>query len=229
MKESEEKVTESKICPFCNSAVPVIKNTFRKIECYFNANIVHRVTDEPINTNIFNIEMLFCPVCKQVSFIAKGDKNLGKYCVPLYPTSLAKQFPDYIPNYIIEDYQEAYSILNLSPKASATLCRRCLQEMIEDFWKIKGENLYQQIEKLKSKTPIEQWKAISGIRSIGNIGAHMKKDSNMIIDIDNDEANKLIKLIELLLKQWYVNRHDEQELYNDIIKIADAKNKSTND
>lgn len=54
-----------------------------------------------------------------------------------------------------------------------------------------------------------------------------KKASNTIIDIDNEEANKLIKLIELLLKRWCVDNHDEQELYNDIIEIADAKNKST--
>lgn len=226
--ETEEKVYESKTCPFCNSTIPVIRNTFRTSKCYFNATVTHSVTNEPINTNVFNIEMLFCPRCKQVSFIARGDKNLSEYCIPLYPTSLAKQFPNYIPSHIIEDYQEAYSILNLSPKASATLCRRCLQEMIENFWGINGENLYQQIEKLKSKVPPDQWKAISGIRSIGNIGAHMKKDSNIIIDIDNDEANKLIKLIELLLRQWYINRHDEQELYNDIVRIADTKKSTKN-
>jgi hypothetical protein len=44
--------------------------------------------------------------------------------------------PDYIPEQIKDDYYEACSILNLSPKASATLARRCLQGMIRDFWGI---------------------------------------------------------------------------------------------
>ena len=60
---------------------------------------------------------------------------------------------------------------------------------------------------------------IDGIRRIGNIGAHMEKDINLIVDIDPDEAQKLIKLIEHLLEQWYVNRHEQELLYTDIIDI----------
>ena len=52
----------------------------------------------------------------------------------LIPESDAKVFPDYIPQQIREDYVEASKIKELSPKASATLSRRCLQGMIRDFW-----------------------------------------------------------------------------------------------
>ena len=51
----------------------------------------------------------------------------------------------------------------------------------------------------------------------------MEKDINIIVDIDPDEANKLIKLIELLLDQWYINRHNQEKLYSDIIDIDNAK------
>ena len=44
----------------------------------------------------------------------------------------------------------------------------------------------------------ERFNAIS--RSIGNIGAHMAKDKNLIIDIDPDEADHLIQLIENLIE-----------------------------
>jgi len=44
----------------------------------------------------------------------------------LIPPSNAKVFPDYIPKPVITDYEEACAILNDSPKASATLARRCL-------------------------------------------------------------------------------------------------------
>lgn len=60
-------------------------------------------------------------------------------------------------------------------------------------------------------------------RRIGNIGAHMEKDINLIIDIEPDEAQKLIKLIELLIEQWYIERHNQQQLYADIIGIDNSK------
>lgn len=124
---------------------------------------------------------------------------------------------------IREDYEESCAIVNLSPKASATLSRRCLQGMIRDFWGIKESNLSKAIEKLEGKVPTTQWKVIDAVRRIGNIGAHMEKDINLIIDIDPGEAEKLIKLIEHLLDQWYINRHEEQQLYADIIDIDETK------
>ena len=69
----------------------------------------------------------------------------------------------------------------------------------------------------------EQWAVLDGVRRIGNIGAHMEKDINLIVDIEPDEAQKLIKLIELLLQQWYIERHNQQELFADIIGIDQAK------
>lgn len=139
------------------------------------------------------------------------------------PISRAKQFPDYIPKSIRSDYEEAYAIVNLSPKASATLSRRCLQGIIRDFFQIKENTLSNAINKLEGKIPAQQWRVIDGIRRIGNIGAHMEKDINLIVDIDSDEATKLLKLIEHLLQQWYINRYEQQQLYDDIINIDNAK------
>ena len=53
----------------------------------------------------------------------------------LIPPSTAKVFPDDVPKAIRDDYLEATLIRDLSPKASATLSRRCLQGIIRDFWK----------------------------------------------------------------------------------------------
>ena len=68
-----------------------------------------------------------------------------------------------------------------------------------------------------------QWKAIDSLRSLGNIGAHMEKDVNEIIEIDDGEAEKLIKLIELLMEKWYIARHDEEELLSEIVEIKNEK------
>ena len=95
--------------------------------------------------------------------------------------------------------------------------------MIHDYWDIYEKNLNAEISSLKDKVTASQWKAIDGLRKMGNIGAHMEHDVDLIIDIDVDEAQKLMKLIELLFEKWYIARHDEEELLKDITSIADEK------
>lgn len=216
-------MSKSITCPFCNSKVPIIESTFRTEECLFHYGYPRVVDGKPINSNIFDIQMLHCPECDEVSFVAVGKRNLMGKVFYLYPSSRAKQFPNYVPSFIKQDYEEAYSIVNLSPKASATLSRRCLQGMIRDYWKISKKTLYDEIEALKDKIPSTQWKAIDATRSIGNIGAHMEKDVNTIIDIEPNEATQLLKLIELLIDKWYIARHDEEQLLKDVIKIKNDK------
>ena len=95
--------------------------------------------------------------------------------------------------------------------------------MIRDFWGITKSKLIEEIEALRDKVSPVQWKAIDGLRKIGNIGAHMEKDVNMIVDIEPNEAKKLQKLIELLMEQWYVARHDEEMLLTEIADISNEK------
>lgn len=54
----------------------------------------------------------------------------------------------------------------------------------------------------------------------------MEKDINVIVDIDPGEAERLLKVIEKLLQDWYIERHETELLYNDIIKISSEKSKS---
>jgi len=141
----------------------------------------------------------------------------------LIPPSQAKTFPDYVPKPVRDDYLEACLIRDLSPKASATLSRRCLQGMIRDFWKLSKPRLVEEIAAIKDKVDGTTWKAIDAVRSIGNIGAHMEADINLIVDVDPNEAQTLIGLIELLIKDWYVARQDREERLAAIIKISDEK------
>lgn len=141
----------------------------------------------------------------------------------LIPPSTAKVFPDYVPEPIRDDYVEACKIRDLSPKASATLSRRCLQGMIRDFWKISKARLIDEIDAIKDKVDADTWLAIDAVRKIGNIGAHMEKDINVIVDVDPEEAQMLIGLIELLIKDWYITRHQRQERLKAIVQVRDAK------
>jgi hypothetical protein len=137
----------------------------------------------------------------------------------LRPSSLAKAQPDYIPGPLREDYVEACKVRDLSPKASATLSRRCLQGMIRDFCGIAKSRLIDEIRALKELSDAgnapkgvepETVEAIDHVRTIGNVGAHMEKDINVIVEVESGEAQALIELIELLFEEWYVARHERE-------------------
>lgn len=213
-------MSKSFTCPYCNSVFPIIYNTYRQQNPSFdNSDKTFSISDSE-----FTIDFYKCPKCGEYTVIAQGTGDAVKSdFIFLKPLSLAKQFPEYVPEPIRNDYEEAYAILNLSPKSSATLSRRCLQGMIHDFWNIHEKNLNAEITSLKDKVSPTLWKVLNGVRSIGNIGAHMEHDINKIVDIEPDEAIKLIKLIEFLIKEWYINRHEQEKLFADIIDIAETK------
>lgn len=141
----------------------------------------------------------------------------------LVPPSNARVFPDYIPQPLIDDYTEACLIKEHSPKASATLSRRCLQGTIRDYWGVKPGRLVDEIEAIKDKTDHLTWEAIDAVRKVGNIGAHMEKDINLIVDVDPNEAELLINLIETLFHDWYVNREERKKRLESIVGIGAKK------
>jgi hypothetical protein len=176
------------------------------------------------------------PECKKVTLnleIARQNRSYASWMFGeliqswrLLPESSAKPQPDFIPTALREDYTEACRIRDLSPKASATLSRRCLQGMIRHFCGISGARLIDEINTLreaveKGSAPrgvtIESVDAIDHVRKIGNIGAHMEKDVDLIIDIEPGEAQALIELIEMLFDEWYV---EQQNRLNRLAKIA---------
>lgn len=172
------------------------------------------------------VEIYRCPNddCKKETVIVSGINGyIGGKKIRIFPDSSARQFPDYIPQQIRSDYEEACAIVERSPKAAATLARRCLQGMIRDFWGICKGRLIDEINALQDKVTAAQWAAIDAIRKVGNIGAHMEKDVNLIVDVTPEEAQALISMIELLLDKWYVARHDEQQLLARVVAISNQK------
>ena len=141
----------------------------------------------------------------------------------LLPESEAMVLPEYIPEAIKSDYYEACRICHLSAKASATLARRCIQGMIRDFWNIRENRLIDEIRRLQDKVDPLVWDSIDAVRSVGNIGAHMEKDINLIIDVDPEETKLLINLIELLIQGWYIDRHEKEKRLHRIKEIAQEK------
>ena len=226
------------VCPFCNFA-QMIGDDSKQIDII---NITLQGAS-PAQTS-YRTDAYGCtnPDCRHISlslklsgFIYKG--GIGKQRTilvqRLLPKSTSKPQPNFIPFALRNDYDEACAIRELSPKAAATLVRRCLQGMIRDFCNISDKrNLDQEIKALKelvtdgrapSGVTEESVQAIDKIRQIGNIGAHMEKDIDHIVDVDPNEAQVLIELVEMLFDEWYVARHQRQQRLERIKDIAEIK------
>lgn len=220
-------------CPYCNQATTITDVNTSGSRFEFN----EFNKDGPL---ALVLSVIVCPnpECREykidaVLFKTKEAYNNGQRYTALNgvglaqwvlkPKSGAKPFPAYIPKQILDDYNEACLIVNDSPKASATLSRRCLQGMIREFWGISKARLIDEIAELKGKIDATTWDAIDAVRSVGNIGAHMEKDINLIVDVEPEEAQQLIGLIEFLLKDWYVGRHEREEHKRGIVALAAAK------
>lgn len=144
----------------------------------------------------------------------------------LMPRSRARPWPDYIPLDVRNSYIEACLIAQDSPKASAALARRCLQGIVRDFWEIpqnKRGNLGAELTYIRDSVDSDTWEAIQAVRSVGDIGAHMEKDVNLIVDVESHEAELLIGLIETLLDDWYVERFKRRQRNAALATVAKAK------
>lgn len=218
-------------CPFCTQLATI---TFPDVD-FTNAELR---TDNKHGPRQLDIRFVVCPnpECKEFtldvslleakilssgSLSADEDKPLNSW--QLVPESKAKVFPDYIPEAIMQDYREACLVQYLSPKASATLARRCIQGIIRDFFGVEKGNLAEEIRAVEDKIDPPIWKAVDAARKVGNIGAHMEKDINLIIEVDPEEALQLIRLIELLLKELYVARQEREENVEAVIALGEEK------
>ncbi|WP_122572145.1 DUF4145 domain-containing protein [Pseudomonas viridiflava] len=217
-------------CPYCSHYATLNSQNYSSHIHGFNHG---NYLDKSLGVEVL---VVVCPndECKQISinaglfevFRQNGVWNTFESAIEdwnLLPSSLAIPFPEYIPKAIRDDYEEACKIRDLSPKASATLSRRCLQGIIRDFKGITKKRLVDEIDALRDDVDPDTWAAIDAVRTIGNIGAHMEKDINEIIDVDPDEAQLLIELIETLIKDWYVARHKRQEHLQKIKAAAESK------
>lgn len=248
-REKLQQLSTQKLqCPYCGCTLANTNDMHKlhilSLNCTFNItknkneynilfnNVSVEYNDEPLTyfdeQNCIIIEYIICSSCEKTSIIAHIPYQ--NCTIPISPKCIRKSFPDYIPEQIRQDYEEACLIAELSPKASATLSRRCMQGMIRDFWGIKKKRLCDEIDEVAKQPSITelQKNALNALRNIGNIGAHPERDIELIVDVEPDEARKMIFLIEFFMQNWYIQRHNEEEMMKEVIAISDQKDQAKN-
>lgn len=58
---------------------------------------------------------------------------------------------------------------------------------------------------------------------VGNIGAHLERDIDPIVEVDPDKAQLPIGLVETLVRETHIARDARQTQMGDLVALAQAK------
>ena len=160
-----------------------------------------------------------CPECrKQIMWLNEIEiKDGGEFpereivsTTLLFPKHPIKQLPDEVPEKLAVDFREAHDTLSISPKASAALSRRCLQNLIREREGLVENTLFAEIQQLLKKNKLPRYLAddLDSIRIVGNFAAHPVKDTNtgQIVEVEPGEAEWTLEVLEELLLFYFVEQ-----------------------
>ncbi|MEM9535041.1 MAG: DUF4145 domain-containing protein [Cyanobacteria bacterium P01_A01_bin.3] len=113
-----------------------------------------------------------------------------------------------IPKNYRKDFSEAEAVLSASPKASAAISRRLLQDVLRKDFKLKGSSLAKEITDFLTLPGIPSYltDAVDAVRNVGNIAAHPTSNVNtgQIVDVEPGEAEWLLEVLESLFDFKFV-------------------------
>ncbi len=152
------------------------------------------------------VEQHHCPRCKQLVITAyrrehvsgaSGSAAVGPVVltIPVYPaTPNGRPIPSRL---LAEnegaalDYEEAWRISTVSPRGSAALSRRCVQQVLESrFEAKKSANLEQQIKASMAAghVPEELGGKLQNVRRLGNGAVHPRVEKGVVLHPDREDS-----------------------------------------
>jgi hypothetical protein len=167
--------------------------------------------------NYFN-----CPFCHEfmatvtLSVLSSDPKAVSRVTRTILPIDLGrKALPSTLPEPIAQEYREACAVLELSPRASAGMSRRCLQSLLSAAGGATSGELSKAIDQVigRNELPGILSKELDAVREIGNFAAHPIKSevSGVILDIEGGEAEWNLTVLEHLFDFYYVEMPERDE------------------
>jgi hypothetical protein len=174
------------------------------------------------------VERCTCPACRKFVVFLKdaqmipghapggpGTQNIhplvqtGAKSRMVWPKGVSRApVPPEVPPGIVEDYKEACLVLGDSPKASAALSRRCLQNLLRGAAGAKPGDLSSEIQQVldSGKLPPPIADNIDAIRNIGNFAAHPSKykSTGEVVPVEPEEAEWNLGVLESLFDFYFV-------------------------
>lgn len=132
--------------------------------------------------------------------------QIPKDVVLVFPKTREMPDTESIPDDYKSDYIEAYNVLDISPKASAALSRRCLQRLLRERAEVTPGILVDEINQVLDKLPPGLRENVDVIRHFGNFAAHANKNlqTGEIIDVEPSEAEWTLEILKSLLEYFVI-------------------------
>jgi len=168
-----------------------------------------------------------CPACERlVIYLAKEDAAAARTralalgvrawfgsetIVSLVrPKGIARTaLPPDVPEEFAADYRDACLVLPDSPKASAALSRRCLQNLLREKAETTKKDLADQIDEVLTPRQLPPYLAgdLDAIRNIGAFAAHplKSKSTGEILDVEPEEAEWNLNVLEGLFTFYFID------------------------
>ena len=213
-------------CPHCSVGVSL------EFEEYF----VEKAEDYEQTGKGYQFTWDVCPECeKPIVLMRYGkyvDEKSSGYSYTdvkdvsreevLYPRYITRQVEQEVPDVYKRDFLEACAVLTLSPKASAALSRRVLQNILREKFDIKSQSLAKEIDDFIELNGVPSYltDAVDAIRNVGNLAAHPLKDthSGEIVDVEPGEAEWLLEVLEALFDFTFIQPRRLEQRKNKLNK-----------
>ena len=208
-------------CPHCNIE---IHPAFMR-ETVANGQYIGR---QGVKRAFFSLSQMTCPACADaIIYLNKKSDGYDQNETLVYPKSAIRpKAPVEVPPELSVDFNEACLVLGDSPKASAALSRRCLQQLL----KLQGHDQRDLAKAIDSAIASKQIpgplsRNLDAIRNIGNFAAHPTKDTNSgaIVEVEPEEADWNLDVLDGLFDYYYVQpAHDQARIDALNIKLLAA-------
>ncbi len=169
----------------------------------------------------YDIAHGFCPECGQLIVLIRHgtywqhglDDEGVRELYPereeiIYPKRRSKPFSSDVPVRYRNDFNEAFACLDVSPKASAAVSRRVLQDVLTNHYSIGAGSLASQIEAFIARADVPSYLTaqVDAVRNIGNFAAHPLKSTRTgeVLDVEPGEAEWLMGTLEALFDFTFV-------------------------
>jgi hypothetical protein len=183
-------------CPHCRTAFH---------EAWFDAHL------QTVPEGHYIAQHLICPECRRIVINLKHVTPDGGTVVEthlLWPKHSTRPVPSEVDARFADDFREAAAVISISPKASAAVSRRCLQDVLREKAGVKAPNLDQEIQKVMDSKATPTWLSenLDAVRVVGNFAAHPTKStqSGAVVDVEPGEAEFLLDVLEGLFDFYFV-------------------------
>lgn len=180
---------------------------------------------------IWHSAQMNCPECGELIVQLRREEHPGTERPSLtfiaWPRNAARPVPKEVDARFADDFREAAATLSTSPKASAALSRRCLQDILREKAGVKESDLSSEIQEVIDSGKAPSWltENLDAVRVVGNFAAHPIKSTNTgeVVPVEPGEAEFILDVLDGAFDFYFVQPKKAQAQRDALnVKLDDA-------